>query len=150
MGTSLSEHFLKLIDKVKTKENYFIKNIPAIYLIWGACCLFKSVQHLGLVLIKKQIYFLFLHRVSHQTLTRTFSQPALGLLVLIIIKCLKRILYKNNITFIAKSLLSTQIYMSYNLNFLFYNVDFYQNLLWVSVIHYNGDSGIFSFASSHC
>ena len=59
MGTSLSEHFLKLIDKVKTKENYFIKNIPSIYLILVACCLFKSVQHLGLVLNKKQIYFCF-------------------------------------------------------------------------------------------
>ena len=45
--------------------------------------------------------------------------------------------------------MSTQIYMSYNLNFLFYNIDFYQNLLCASVYDYNGDSGIFSFASSH-
>jgi len=71
--------------------------------------------------------FLFLHSVSHQMLRGTFSQPAL--LVLIIIKCLKRILYKNDIILIAKSLLSTQIYMSYNLNFIFYNIDFYHNLL---------------------
>ena len=76
---------LKLIDKVKTNENYFItQNISGIYLTWArALCLFKSAQHLGLVLTKKPIiYFIFLHHLSHQMLRGIFSQPALLILII--------------------------------------------------------------------